>query len=325
MSIRNSKKEFLFAIHISSNKEIIENELGVEIKDVYLERKFKKRKVDMNCIGKNGERILIEWQMDFGSNKEHMRQIQDLICLAEKDEKTIIVYGMLDYKDDIILELMQDVVFYSEKNIELVFLKIKKEALEILIDINSLDEPDRLKELQRLNNIQDILFDKKSIKISNNSAIVKAVADDNIYRWEENLLIKIAKRLREDCFDVSTNVYQYKDVKNCNFVMGAGIEDINFKIACDRKKRVFIELCFYGNKKEIFYKLLDKMDTLQDEFNFILKFDDKFAKIGTYYPISTFYMDKDLMIKRFCRDVKSYLLGFNKHLKQAVEELKNNN
>lgn len=324
MSVNNSKKEFLFAIYMSKNKEIIEKELGVEIKDVYLERKFKKRKVDMNCIGKNGKRILIEWQLDLGSNKEHMRQIKELICLAENDEKTIIVYGMLDYKDGIIIELMQDVVFYSEKNIELVFLKIKKEALEILININCLNEQDRLKELQSLNEVQDILFDKRSIKISNNSVMVKAIADDNIYRWEEHLLIKIAKRLREDCFDVSTNVYQYKDVKNCNFIMGAGMEDINFKIACDKKKRVFIELCFYGNKKEIFYKLLDKIDILQDEFNFILKFDNKFAKIGTYYPISWFYTDKQLKINRFCRDVKSYLLGFNTHIKQAVEELKIN-
>ncbi|MBV7276441.1 hypothetical protein I6U48_26530 [Clostridium sp. PL3] len=324
MSIGNSKKEFLFAIYMSLNKEIIEKQLEIGIKEIHLEKWFKKRKVDMNCIGKNGERILIEWQMDFRSYRDHIRQIQDLICLCEKQEKTIIVYGMLDFKEELMSELMQSVVFYSEKNISLVFLKIKKDTLDLLIEINKLDELNRLKELQRLNTVQNIFLDKKSIKISNNSVAVRVVKDDDIYTWEEKLLIKIAKRLREDCSDVSTNVYQYKDVKNCNFIIGSGFQDIIFKVAYDRRKRVLIELCFYGKKKEIFYKLSDKKDVLQNEFNYILKFDDRYAKIGTYYPISWFYSERELMIKRFCRDVKFYLVGFNNHLKHAVERCKNN-
>lgn len=78
---------------------------------------------------------------------------------------------------------------------------------------------------------------------------MKAVADDNIYRWEENLLIKIAKRLREDCFDVSTNVYQYKDVKNYNYVMGAGIADkiINYKFSFKKSKKNLLLNNYYVN------------------------------------------------------------------------------
>jgi hypothetical protein len=58
------------------------------------------------------------------------------------------------------------------------------------------------------------------------------------------------------------------------------------------------------------------MNILQNEFNFALKFNDKFTKIGTYYPISWFYTDKELKINRFCIDGKSYLLVFNKHIKR---------
>ncbi|UZW12881.1 hypothetical protein OSC52_13585 [Clostridium pasteurianum] len=324
MSKNNSKKEFLFAIFLKKNKEIIEKEVEIKIKDIHLEKWFENRRVDINCVCETGERLLIEFQMDCTSYSEHIRQIQDLIVLSKKNEKTIIVYGMLEFKEELITELMQNIVFYSEKSLELIFLEINKDVLEQLISINKLDEIGRLKELNRLSLVDKIFTAKKGIKTYNNLIITNGTKDnDTKYTYQEELLISIAKRLREDCSKISTNVYQYKIVKNNSFLIGSGLEDIAFKISLDRKGKVGVELCFSRNKKEIFFKLLEKRDILQNEFNFILKFDERFRKIATHYPISWFHSDRELMIKRFCRDVKSYLSGFNIHLKQAVEEYRN--
>jgi|GEM_PF-5892148 len=322
MSIGNSKKEFLFSIYISLNKDIIEKQLGIDIKQVYLEKWVQKRKVDMNCITNEGERLLIEVQMDITSYKEHLRQIQGLIAVANINENTIIVYAMLDFKKDIIMELMQNVVFYSEKNIRLVFLKINTVVLEMLTEINKLGESDRLKELKKLNTVDEIFVDEKDISTYNKLVSINKAKDTEYttYNYEQRLLIDIAKRLREDCGEVSTNVYQFKEVKNNNFIIGSGFQDIVFKVSSDRKKTVSIQLCFSGNKKEIFYRLLSNQEDIQDYFNYVLKFDEKFEKIWTSYPISWFHSDREIMIKRFCRDVKTYLAGFNKYLKQAIEE-----
>lgn len=321
MSKNNSKKEFLFAIYLKLHKEILEGEIGVKIEKIHLEKWFKGRKVDMNCITKKGERLLIEWQMDYTSYKNHILQIKELIAVVNDNEKNIILYGMLDFKEELITELMQNVVLFSKKDIRLIFIKINSDVLEQLVEINNMDEPYRLSELVKLDTVGNMFLDKKEINVYNNSLITHAVEDvEDNYSYKEKLLIDIVQRLREDCREISPNVYQYKAVSKNNFGIGAGYEDIGYRVCCDRKGRVSVELCFNAKQKQTFYKLLAINDILEDEFNFILKFDEHYQKIGTYYPIAWFYTDKELMIKRFCRDVKIYLTGFYKYLKQVIEQ-----
>ena len=91
ISKNNSKKEFLFAIFLFLNKKILEEELGVGIRTIHLEKCFKNRKVDMNCIDSSGNKLLIELQMDLISNKVHLEQIQTLIDeVNEKDRKSVV-------------------------------------------------------------------------------------------------------------------------------------------------------------------------------------------------------------------------------------------
>ena len=325
MSKNNSKKEFLFAIFLKNNKEILERELGVSIKDIHLEKWFKNRRVDMNCITQDGNRLLVELQMDFHSYKGHERQVKQLVDVVEEGEKTIIIYAMLEFREEVISELTNSILQYSEKNLELIFLKIDYRVLDILKEINELNEVNRLKELRRLKDTDKLFAGKKGIKLYNDfMAVGKVEENDKIYSYEEKLLINIVKRLREDCSEISTNVYQYKNVNGNNFILGSGYEDITYKVACDRRARVSIELCFNGKMKRIFHEFLKNKDFLNNEFNFILKFDERYEKIGTYYPVTWFITERELMIKRFCRDVKAYLIGFNVHIKRSIEQIKNN-
>jgi len=295
-----------------------------------MEKWFRSRKVDMSCIDIVGNRLLIEWQMDLISNKTHFEQIQTLIDEANENEKTMIVYGGLELKEDIIAELMRNVSSSFKKTIEIVFLKINSDLLPILIEINKLDEVKRIKELNRLKAIEKIFVDKKGISVYNSNKTVSAEIEDNriidCYTYEQTLLVSLIQRLRIDSWDISTNVHQFKRVDNGkNFILGSNFQDISFLVFCNRKATVGISLIFSGIKtKKIFEKLLEtKKEILNSQFNFILKWDERYQKISSYYPISWFYFDREMSVNRLCRDIKMYLRGFDKHIKQAMEECNN--
>ena len=187
ISKNNSKKEFLFAIFLFLNKKILEEELGVGIRTIHLEKCFKNRKVDMNCIDSSGNKLLIELQMDLISNKVHLEQIQTLIDEVNENEKTMIVYGGLELKEEMISELMLNLVLCSEKNIQLVFLKVNIKLLPILIDINNMEEVNRIKELDRLKIIEKVFVDKKGMSVYNSYKKVSAKIE-NCYSYEQELL-----------------------------------------------------------------------------------------------------------------------------------------
>jgi len=292
-----------------------------------MEKGFKSRKVDMSCIDIVGNRLLIEWQMDLINNKTHFEQIRTLIYDANENENTTIVYGGLELNEDFVLELMRTVALSSKKNIGIVFLKINSGLLPILIEINKLDEVNRIKELHRLKVIEKMFVDKKGIRVYNSNKTISAEIEDksivNCYTYEQTLLVSLIQRLRVDSWDISTNVHQFKRVDNGkNFILGSNFQDISFLVFCNRKATVGISLIFSGIKtKKIFYNLLkNKKAILDSEFNFILKWDERFQKISSYYPIAWFYCDREMMINRLCREIKAYLIGFDKHIKMAMEE-----
>lgn len=324
MSINGSNKEFLMSTFLKLNKEILEEELGVKIDYLHLEKNFKRRKVDMNgTINGNKERLLIEWQTD-NSFGIHFKQVQELIAIANENEKTVIVYGSLGAKEDIITELMQTVVSYAEKNIRLIFLKINSAVIPILKEINVIDKTLQIKELERLKDIDKIFVDKKSIEICNNVSTNLIKEDQEIMGYEEELLLSILKRLRIDSKEISVNIHRYKKLTGKNFGIGGNYGGITYKVLINKKKMVGAELAFDNEGKEIYYKLLSSKETINDEFNYTLKWHTKFEKVGVYYPISFFYTDREMMINRLCRDTRRLIIEFNKHIKEIVEGLKSN-
>ncbi len=323
MSVNGSNKEFLFSTFLKLNQEILEEELRVKIDYLHLEKNFKTRKVDMNgAINGNKERLLIEWQTD-SSFGIHFKQVQELIAVANEDEKTVIVYGCLGAKEDIITELMQTVVSYAEKNIRLVFLKINSAVIPILKEINVIDKTLQIKELERLKDIDKIFVDKKSIEICNNVSTNLISDEQENMSYEEELLLSILKRLRIDSKEISVNIHRYKKLTGKNFGIGGGFQGITYKILINRNKILGVELTFENEGKELYYSILKNRQAIDDEFNYILKWDKKFQKIGSYYPLSWFYTEREAMVNRFSREIKMFLLFFNEHLKKAIEEVKN--
>lgn len=314
----------MFSTFLRLHKEILEEELGVKIDYLHLEKSFKSRRVDMNgSINGNKERLLIEFQTDTNSYQVHFQQIKELIDSANIGERTTIVYCSFGAKEGMITELMQTVVSYAEKNIRLIILKINSELIPILQEINIIDKTLQIQELERLKDIDKIFIDKKSIEVCNCMSTPPIKEEQEIISYEEELLLSILKRLRIDSKELSVNIHRYKNLSGKNFGIGAGYAGVMYKILINKKKIVGTELSFDNEGKEIYYKLLSSKETINDEFDYILKWDTKFEKVGVYYPISFFYTNREMMINRLCRDTKRLIIDFNKHLNKAVKELKN--
>ena len=324
MSINGSNKEFLLSTFLKLNKEILEEELGIKIDYLHLEKNFKSRKVDMNgSINGSKERLLIELQTDDNSYKVHFQQIKELIDSANMGERTNIVYGSLSASETMIKELMKTVVSYAEKNIRLILLKINHDLIPLLQEINMIDKTKQIKELDRLKDFEKIFVDKKYIEICNSISTDLISDEQENMSYEEELLLSILKRLRIDSKEISVNIHRYKKLTGNNFGIGGGFQGITYKILINRNKIVGVELTFENEGKELYYSILKNRQAIDDEFNYILKWDKKFQKIGSYYPLSWFYTERESMVNRFSREIKMFLVGFTKHLKKAVEETKN--
>lgn len=327
MSRNNSRKETLFSIYIKINQHKLERALKLEFRTLVMEKWCDNRRIDMIGIDMLGRKIHIEWQLD-SNFKNHFIQIQDLIVSAKKYESTVIVWGAIGNREDLYIELLQTVALNSEKNIGLIFLQINDEAISILSEINQMKQLEQIGHLDRLNLVEPIFTDIKGIKNYNSSKIMKAEIEEPTnmsYTYEEKLLVSVIKRLRED-FKECANIYQYKNIKSKkNFSIGSGFQDINYKISFDRRRRVSIELVFSNPiNKSIFNRLFEEVEKekIDNEFNYILKWDRNYHKIGTYFPNSSFVNPN--MVKIFCRIVKLYIIGFDKHIREALEEIKEN-
>lgn len=103
--------------------------------------------------------------------KEHIIQIQNFIVTSEAEKNNIILYIMQDFNEEVILELMQDVVFYNEKTIELIFVSVSNLALEVISDISIATEEHLQRKVMILNEVERIFLEKKGIQVYERTVI----------------------------------------------------------------------------------------------------------------------------------------------------------
>lgn len=328
MSFEGSRKEYLYSIYLKKNpKELCEKlEMKLNENDIMLEREYRnntgKRRVDISASDK-GKQLFLEVQLS-KADEAHYRQIMKLIDLAKNDNNsTVIVWIATGFTSEHITKLMQLIVLNS-KTIELVFLSLNNEVIKTLKEINRCEQCEQIKMLNRLNNIQEHFTLINSIKNYNDSK-VNSEKDNSlkeIYTYKQKILIKVIKRLRQDC-EEQGNIYQYKDVSGNCFGMGTKYGGIDFVVKVDRRNRIGIILGFSNIKsKKVYYQLKRNSERLNDEFDFMLNWNDEYEQISTFLSLGLF-PDKEKLILILGRIVKKYIYGFSKYLKEAVEEVKN--
>lgn len=328
MSFDGSRKEYLYSIYLKKNPKELCEKIGIMLSenDIMLERKYKnekgKRRVDISGIDETNRRLFCEIQLS-KSDEKHYIQIMQLIDLARHDESTVITWIATGFTSEYIKKLMQLIVSNSKKTIELVFLKLNEEVIKPLMEINQCEQFKQIKMLNRLNDIQEQFTLVNSIKNYNGSKLgsLKYIVLKDTYTYKEKILIKILNRLRQDC-EEQGNIYQYKDVSGNCFGMGTRYGGIDFKVTVDRRNRIGIILGFSNVKsKKIYYKLKEKKGEIDDEFCFMLSWNDEYEQVSTFLSLGWFH-DKEKMILIFGRIIKQYLYGFDKYLKEAINEVK---
>ncbi|MEG0774368.1 DUF4268 domain-containing protein [Clostridium sp.] len=323
MSIDGSRKEYLYLVYLKLYPQELERITSSQLIDIALERKYGKRKVDISTYVSDGRTCMIEVQLS-PSNDNHFRQVQELICRSD-EVNTLIVWVATKFRERDLIETKHSIT-YSGKNIEFIALAIDEEVVNKLEVINSLDSYKQVDALKNLRTIQQHLTLVEGIRSYNGRPVIYTKAEhmNNSYTYKQEFLLDILKELRKDC-KFFANIYQYKSVDNNYFTLGSGYEDINFRIIYNRKKMVGVELIFSHSKsREVFFHLLNKKNEIEDELDYLVTlWDSSYHKIATYINPNS-YRDRESATKLIARITKKYIYVFDKHIKEAIEDRKNN-
>lgn len=321
MSFDGSNKEYIFSLYTKLCPSKLETVLGLKFQELHLERIYENRRVDISGIDINGRRVLIDWSLK-SCDKGHYNQISQLINIVSCMENSILVLGATSFNSkDSIFELIKEIFLQSNKNIELVFIKINEEVIPVLEELNKLDCLEVMKNLkQNLNLINKHFELVKGVKNYNSNKIISAKAVDLEHRYDHKklLLLDILKRLRMDSPHI--NLYKYKKLDGNSFSIGAGIAEVSFNIRWDKRNRLICDVGFSNNKgRQVYYGLWKRKEEIDDYMDYMLTWSDNPCKVFTYInPLS--YKDRDRMVKYFCRIVRKYIYGLHKFI---IEEIKN--
>lgn len=316
----NSRKEYLYSVYTKVYPKKLEEILQTKFNIIHLERKYGNRRIDITGIDKSGTRYLIEISLR-REDKIHFLQVQELIATAKDVEKTVIVWCATSFTDRYLDSLVEMVSFNSDKNIEFIAIELNHELVNILENINQQHHLNQVKMLTELDKVNKHFRILKGIKCYNCKETISAetIDSEKFFNKKEKILLGVLKRLRVDSM-LHANVHQFKELSGNSFSIGSAYSDIFYKISVDRKERLCIELIFAQiHSKQIFLKIYKQYkEEVDDYFNYIVKWNCKFQKIGTYLATGN-VNEVDKQIYQFCRIAKKYLFGFDKFLKEVVQ------
>jgi len=165
--MQKNNKEIILAQYLIENKDKLDELINIRNNKIELHYDEKLKIVEMTGEGENEEKIYVSIQLDKERYKEHIIQIQNFIVTSEADKNNIILYIMQEFNEEVILELMQDVIFYNEKTIELIFVSVSNLALEVISNISVTTGEHFQRKVMILNKVEKIFLKKKGIQVYN--------------------------------------------------------------------------------------------------------------------------------------------------------------
>lgn len=163
--MRKNKEEHIVAEYFVSNKDKFEEAIGIRIKELNLIENRESGRVGIEGVGESGENIFIKLQLGEGNYGDFIIEVQDVIVCAELEKDNKVVCIVINLDEETIEELMQDAIFFREKQIELVFLAFNRDAMEIIKEIKGNDEEEKGEE--KLKILKTIFLEKIGMKIYN--------------------------------------------------------------------------------------------------------------------------------------------------------------
>ena len=163
--MQKDNKEIILAQYLIKNKDKLDEIINIRNNKIELHYDEKLKVVEMTGEGENEEKIYVSIQLDKERYKEHIIQIQNFIVTSEADKNNIILYIMQEFNEEVILELMQDVIFYNEKTIELIFVSVSNLALEVISNISVTTGEHFQQKVMILNEVERIFLKKKGMQV----------------------------------------------------------------------------------------------------------------------------------------------------------------
>lgn len=158
--MKKNKEEYFLAEYLLKNKDKLEKVLGIRIKELNLNKDKENGRVGIEGESNAGEKIFAKLHLEEGNYSDFIIEVQDVIVCAELEKDTKVVCIVINLDEEIIEELMQDAIFFREKQIELIFLTVNKAVMNILKEISGHSD-EKLKLLER------IFLEKRGMRIYN--------------------------------------------------------------------------------------------------------------------------------------------------------------
>ena len=163
--MRKNDEEYLLAEYLMRNKDKLEEALGIRIKDLNLIQNSESKRVGIEGECDTGESIFIKLQLDEGNYSDLIIEVQDVIVSSELEKDNKVVCILINLNEEIIEELMQDAIFFREKQIELIFLTINRDVVKIFEEARENGEEEKGEE--KLKILKTIFLEKKGMKVYN--------------------------------------------------------------------------------------------------------------------------------------------------------------
>lgn len=163
--MKKNDEEYLLAEYLINNKDKLENSLGIRIKELKLIENKENGRVGIEGEGDAGEKISIKLQLSESNYSDLIIDVQDFIVSSELEKNSKIICIVINMNEEIIEELMQDAIFFREKQIELVFLSINNDAIKIFAEASENGKDEEGEEKLKL--LKTIFIEKKGMKVYN--------------------------------------------------------------------------------------------------------------------------------------------------------------
>lgn len=163
--MRKNDEEHLLAEYIARNKDKLGEVLGIRINNLNLIENRESKRVELRGEGDAGERIFIKLQLKEDDYSDFIIEVQDIIVCAELEKDNKVVCIAINLYEEIIEELMQDAIFFREKQIELVFLAVNKNVMKRLKEMMANGEEEKGEENLKI--LKTIFLEKRGMKVYN--------------------------------------------------------------------------------------------------------------------------------------------------------------
>ena len=163
--MRKNDEEYILAEYLVSNKDKLGEVLGIRINNLNLIESKESGRVGIEGVGDTGENIFIKLQLGEGNYSDFIIEVQDVIVCAELEKDNKVVCIVINFDEEVIEELMQDAIFFREKQIELIFLTINREAIKIFEEARKNGEEEKGEENLKI--LKTIFIEKRGMKVYN--------------------------------------------------------------------------------------------------------------------------------------------------------------